>query len=85
MFGSAFNSACKDGWNRGTKALMDALKEIGDTGPGYNWRHHTSTTRNDILELLRSDEMVDIVTKGNLVEVMGCVFKCGHGLTLQVG
>ena len=53
-------------------------------GPGYNWRHHTPTTRNDILELLRSDKMVDLATKGNIVEVMGCVFKWGHSLTLQV-
>ena len=85
MFGSEFNSACKNGWNRGMKALMDAPKENSDTGPGYNWRHHTPTTRNDILESLSSNEMVDIAMKGQLVEVMGCVFKWGHGLTLQVG
>ena len=85
LFGDAFNSACKDGWNRGMKALMDAPKENGDTGPGYEWRGHRPTTRNDILELLRSDEMVDLASKGEIVELMGCVFKWGHGLTLQVG
>ena len=85
LFGGAFNSACKDGWNRGMKALMDAPKEKGDTGPGYEWRGHRPTTRNDILELLRSEEMVDLATKGEIVELMGCVFKWGHGLTLQVG
>ena len=57
---------------------MDAPKEIGETGPGYDWRDHTPTTRNDILELLRSDEIVDLATKGNIVGVMGCVFKWGH-------
>ena len=67
------------------KAMINAPKENGDTGPGYNWRHHTPTTRNYILELLKSNEIVDIATKGNLVEVMGCVFKRGNGLTLQVG
>ena len=34
LFGSAFNAACKDGWNRGVKALMDAPKENEDTRPG---------------------------------------------------
>ena len=29
--------------------------------------------------------MVDLAAKGEIVEVMGCVFKWGHGLTLQVG
>ena len=70
---------------QGMKAMINAPKENGDTGPGYNWRHHTPTTRNYILELLKSNEIVDIATKGNLVEVMGCVFKRGNGLTLQVG
>ena len=55
MFGNAFNAACKDGWNRGMAELMSAPKEDGDTGPGYNWRNHTPTTRNDILELLKGD------------------------------
>ena len=63
MFGSTFNSACRDGWNRGMKTLMDAPKEIGDMEPGYNLRDHTPTKRHDILELLRSDEMVDMATK----------------------
>ena len=84
MFGSAFNSACKDGSNRGMTVLMAAPKEIGDTGPGYDWKDHTLTTRNNILELLRSDKMVDMATKGNIVEVIGCLFKLGHGITLQV-
>ena len=67
------------------KALMDAPKENGDTGPGYEWRSHRPTTRNDILELLRSDKIVDLATKREIVEVMICMFKLGHGLTLQVG
>ena len=75
MLRSAFNAAYKDSWNRGMKALMDAPREIGDMGPGYDWRHHTPTTRNDMLELLRSNEAVDIATKGNLVEVVGSMFK----------
>ena len=79
LFGNAFNLACKDGWNRGMKALMDAPKENGDTGPGYEWRSHRPTTRNEILELLRSDEMVNLATKGEIVEVTGFVFKWGHG------
>ena len=85
MFGSEFNAVCKDGWNRGVNTLMNAPKEDDDTGPGYNWRSHTPATRNHILELLRGDEMVDLSRSGNLVEVMGYVFKLGHGLTLQVG
>ena len=28
-----FNAACKDGWKRGTKTLMNAPKEDGDAGP----------------------------------------------------
>ena len=61
---------------------MDALKEHGDTGPGYKWRSHRPTTRNDIFDLLRSDKMVDLATKGEIVEVIGCVFKLAHGLPL---
>ena len=64
---------------------MNDPKEDGDMGPGYNWRTHTPTTIPDILELLKGDEMVDLTKSGNVVEVMGCVFKWGHGLTLQVG
>ena len=85
MFGSKFNAACKNGWNIGVNTLVSDPKEYGDTGPGYNWRRHTPATRNDILEFLRSDAMVDLARKGHLVEVMGYVFKWGHGLTLQVG
>ena len=29
--------------------------------------------------------MVDLATEGDIVEVMGCVFKWGHGLPVQVG
>ena len=46
LFGNVFNSACKGGWNRRMKALMDAPKENGDTGPGYEWRSHRPTTQN---------------------------------------
>ena len=59
------------------KALMDAPKEIGDTGPGYNWRDHTPTKRNDILELLRSNEMVGMATKKK--------YSRDDGMCVQVG
>jgi hypothetical protein len=42
-------------------------------------------TRSDILELLRLDKMVDLVKEGKLDKVMGCVFKWGHALLLQIG
>ena len=80
ILGSEFNAAYKDGLNRGMSTLMNYPKEYGNTGPGYDWRTHTPTTRNDILELLKGDEMVDLARRENIVKVMGCIFKWGHRL-----
>ena len=64
---------------------MNAPREEDDTGPGCNWQNHNLSTRNEILETLKGDNMIDLAKPGSLVDVMGCVFNRVHGLTLQVG
>jgi hypothetical protein len=64
---------------------MNDKRGDDDTGVGYDWRGHSSSTRSNLLELLRSDKMMDLVNKGKLKEVVGCVFKWEHILVLQLG
>ena len=61
VFGTAWNVVCNDVRDKGMQVLMNVKKDDGDTGAGYNWRGESSHTVSDILELLRSDKMVDLV------------------------